>query len=220
MSRSHNNNTIVMFSKQRLSYLINVSRISCCIPPSPMNGFLYNLCRWLLLQKEILYLTSFLALGIAATQGGGLTQSGWVLLSWQGYPEIVWVLEEGARVFFFFVFVFLQGSTMQVVQIHFMRNIILGGYHTVCFHHEMGLTQQENPTRILWPYSMVNVMPPQNVKLTFSFSREKALKTRLVSFITDKVKYILHLIFTKIVISIFVFTILLLRVKHFLIMHP
>lgn len=158
----------------------------------------------------------------------GLTRRGWLLLYrgfWEiltvlaGYPETAWVLEEGAGVFLFLFFVFYKDPQCRWSKFTLWETSCQGLSHCL-FSPWMDLKQQESTTRILWPHSMINVMLPQSIKLTFSFSSIKALKTKLISFITDKVKHILHLIFTKIVTSIFAFTILLWRVKHFLIMHP
>ena len=82
-STYNNNNTIVMFSKQRLSYfLTSMSRVSWCFLPSTVSEwFLHSFCSWLFLQKQLLHLfLSFLWEGEAwqwgwcrdpRQQGGG-----------------------------------------------------------------------------------------------------------------------------------------------------
>lgn len=200
-----------------------MSRISCCILPSSMSGFLYNFCRWLLLQRSycigLLFVLWVLLPGmvVGLTQRGGCYCIG--ALGTPNCPGRISSDSEGLRGRgCFSSFVFYKDPQFRWSKFTLWETSFRG-YHTVCFHHEMDLKQQES-TRFLWPHSMIILMLPQSIKLTFFSPSGKALKTKLKSFTPDKVKYILLLIFIKIVISISVFTILLLRVKYFLIMHP
>lgn len=80
-------------------------------------------------------MTSFLALGIAVRHGGGADTKGVGatvpgLLGNPNCPgrvsrDSVGLRGRGRGVFIF-IFCFLQGSTMQVVQIHSLRNIMPG----------------------------------------------------------------------------------------------
>lgn len=134
MLSSYSNTTIVMFSKQRLSYLLrSVSRISCCFLPSSVSEqILYSFCRQLLPQKELLYLFDFSSCsnyceawyGVGRAGVGlliqtlGATGSGlWEILTFlAGFPKLTgWGVSQERGCF-------SQGSTTQVVQIYSVGN--------------------------------------------------------------------------------------------------
>lgn len=136
----YNNNTIVMFLKQGLSYfLINVFRILCCFLLLLVSEqFLYNFCRLFFLQKELcIYLIFFFVQVIGRLSGGVgagiLIIREWVLLDWGlinfdcfvGCFELLWVL--GDKVVFVRIY-YIGGLNL------FFEKYFFGGYYVGQFY--------------------------------------------------------------------------------------